>query len=879
MNSKKRQGIMNWLGSRFHLIGIFHFILMALIGQPLEISRGLVAYPPRAVEIQCPFGKRGKKHQNKTKTNRWLYFWAGREYFCRTWYLVFLQSLLVCMLYTFCIRHNVLFPVWVISLPLVKWLLMGISATCPWIGHQPEIRFLCWSIEKIRWLSLIILFGCTVYQLFCDPAYASMYETQNPDLKIISIENIFTSKIQICLYLSFIFTSIVILRSNPNIAMSTNNESDCQPVEIIKVEEGYQIRFMEGFNLTVTKSNPFEFRMIIIFLRKLENVQQRFNSRATRDGRRPMLTQAKLAECFDISQPEISQWEKLWLEEDWAGLLSMHSPEVLTMELRNQIVDTMGCFPWWSRKQIYQHLNKHGVKVTYAQINQAAQESGWNKLKKTLSRFFVISPDCIRPRDEWVSRELVGQIKTLLEKIEIGENLTAEEQLKVSHLQTVCAENDLTPQSEPFVAPWAQKVKWVLFAAGATMDKEDQIRCTYCGSTNVRIKSRQGREKRYLDESGRSKTVTLYRYYCCNSQCKYGSFSSMPLGLLPNSPYPLQVHLQAIEMYAWARSSYRRTAQALGVKSSRVYCWISAFGDDLLPIAAMFGVVKSSGVVGIDEKWVQVPEKNPRGSGQSEKYKSRRWMYVYLAIDVYTYDLLHIAIYAQNTSISTTAFLLALRIKGYRPRVIVTDLRQEYGPAIKNVFPNTIHHECIFHAMQWIHKQLKAVYGRKYILFCPEAVALKEKIDFIFNAKTQRTAEKRYTQVMELEQHYIKEEPEVSCIFDTLKKHWPTLVNGIESTIIPRTNNAVERIIGRFDQHYQNFRGFDSIESAKIYLGVFEKVYRFTPFTDDAQPRIRGKCPLELAGYDISNLNMSKICRGWALNWPIDYDKEVVPNM
>ena len=132
---------------------------------------------------------------------------------------------------------------------------------------------------------------------------------------------------------------------------------------------------------------------------------------------------------------------------------------------------------------------------------------------------------------------------------------------------------------------------------------------------------------------------------------------------------------------------------------------------------------------------------------------------------------------------------------------------------------------------------------------------------------------------MSLKQQYVKKTPSVLCIFDTLERHWPTLVNGIESTIIPRTNNAVERIIGRFDQHYQNFRGFDSIESAKIYLGVFEKVYRFTPFTDDAHIRIRGKCPLELAGYDISNLSMAKICQGWALDWSLDYAEKVVPMM
>jgi hypothetical protein len=39
------------------------------------------------------------------------------------------------------------------------------------------------------------------------------------------------------------------------------------------------------------------------------------------------------------------------------------------------------------------------------------------------------------------------------------------------------------------------------------------------------------------------------------------------------------------------------------------------------------------------------------------------------------------------------AFLLALRAEGYHPQVIVTNLRQDYGPVIARVFPQAAHHE------------------------------------------------------------------------------------------------------------------------------------------------------------------------------------------
>jgi hypothetical protein len=104
------------------------------------------------------------------------------------------------------------------------------------------------------------------------------------------------------------------------------------------------------------------------------------------------------------------------------------------------------------------------------------------------------------------------------------------------------------------------------------------------------------------------------------------------------------------------------------------------------------------------------------------------------------------------------------------------------------------------------------------------------------------------------------------------------LVNGIESDLIPTTNNAVELVIRRFDQHYQNFCGFDTIETAQLFLGVFEKVYRFTPFSQDAKPRIRGKCPLQLAGYDISQMPMVSLCTGLSVTWPLEVAHNLVPN-
>jgi len=108
----------------------------------------------------------------------------------------------------------------------------------------------------------------------------------------------------------------------------------------------------------------------------------------------------------------------------------------------------------------------------------------------------------------------------------------------------------------------------------------------------------------------------------------------------------------------------------------------------------------------------------------------------------------------------------------------------------------------------------------------------------------------------------------------------------VENPLIPLTNNTVELVIRRFDQHYQNMCGFDSIETARKYLHLFELTYRFTPFVqDNKKDRVRppdqsigGKCPLELAGYDISQIPIAQILRGQLLGWPSEILRELVPN-
>lgn len=616
--------------------------------------------------------------------------------------------------------------------------------------------------------------------------------------------------------------------------------------------------------------DEFDRRMFLLFLRHIWTPED--------TPARPFLRQEWLAEGFETHQELISRWQSYRQAGDWRRMMSRRHGPLLTLDQIQQMVNVWAPNFWWTVEDVTAHLAEQGLAYSRSQVEEAGQLSGFLQVRRRLRERFHLGSEAVKPKDGWLVQRLFDQIDALLSVVEAGVGLTSEERVAIGALQAQREALGLGTELEKPL-PWLYRMQQVLFGWWEDVEA-DTIRCIHCGSDRVARKSRKPRYKKYYDREGNLQKVPVYRYYCKNPACSYDTFTNLPPGLVPYSPWSIDAHLLAVQGYAWGRSTYRRVGDALGVSAATTYRWVSAWGTELLPISALFGVVRSSGVVGMDEKWVKVP-KNDKPKG-----KHKKWMYVYFAVDIYTYDLLHIAIFPYQGKNSVRAFLLALRAKGCTPRVIVTDLLRDYSKPVAQVFPKAIHHKCIFHAMQWTQRQIKEVYGANYAEDYPEAARLKEAIYRIFQCRDKRTAKRRYATVMGMRQEYVSSMPEAASIFNTLKHHWPKLVNGMGSKLIPKTNNAVELVIRRFDQHYQNFCGFEHIETAQRFLAVFEMVYRFTPFAKDNQKdqerppdqRIGGKCPLELAGYDVLKLPIAQICRGQLLGWPTEALEKLVPN-
>jgi transposase-like protein len=619
--------------------------------------------------------------------------------------------------------------------------------------------------------------------------------------------------------------------------------------------------------------NEFEKRVLLILFRQVRTPQS--------TPKRPFLRQEWLAEWFKTYQEWISRWQGYVRQGGLEKLKGAHEGWVLTPELRRRILEIWAPNFWLSAKEVRERLLVAGHiasrnDISIERIHEAARESGFAEIRRLLRQVLVFSADGPQWRDNVLLERLFELNEVLMSQLQARGGLTPQLQLEAAALKEA-VDAPVTPLKKTL--PFAYRLQQILFGQWEEVD-DGSVRCPHCGSCLVARKENTPRSKQYRDPETREWCqVEGYRHYCLNPSCSFGTFTDYPQQVRLYSEWTVDAMLWGVMVYMHLRTTYRRAADVVGVSSVTLWRWTMAVGEHTVPLAQLFGVVRSSGVIGVDEKWVLVP-KNGKPAG-----KRKRWMYVYLAVDVYTYDLLHIDIYPYNGKNEARAFLQALKAKGYQPQVIITDMNQDYDEPIALVFPETTHHECVFHALQWAQRRIKEVYGSDYAHTHPEAVDLKDKIYRIFKAKSKKTVRKRYQEVMALKEEYIARTPEAECIFDFLERHYPKLVNAVENPLVPLTNNTVELVIRRFDQHYQNMCGFDNIETARKYLRVFELAYRFTPFAKDNRPvkgrelDIRGKCPLELAGYDISKMPLARILRGQLLGWPSGTLPELVPSV
>jgi hypothetical protein len=264
-------------------------------------------------------------------------------------------------------------------------------------------------------------------------------------------------------------------------------------VEVRRDEEGvYHVQVRGEFEMHVNGEVEFYKRMLVMFLGLLEVPGETRASRRTRDGRTPFVRQEQMAAWFDVPHPVISRWFNYWLKQDWKRMLSQRWGELLTQEAQQRVIESWVKFPWWSARRMWEHLRAQGSSITLNQVKQIGRESGWTTLREALRRVYRIRAESFRPRDEWLTEQVLAHMHGLVERLEGLGGLTPEQQVGLADLEVLCGELDLHPAVVHRPLPWVLQVERLLFGHWEEVD-DGSVRCIYCGTTHVSRKSRQPR--------------------------------------------------------------------------------------------------------------------------------------------------------------------------------------------------------------------------------------------------------------------------------------------------------------------------------------------------------------------------------------------------
>jgi len=237
--------------------------------------------------------------------------------------------------------------------------------------------------------------------------------------------------------------------------------------------------------------------------------------------------------------------------------------------------------------------------------------------------------------------------------------------------------------------------------------------------------------------------------------------------VLPERPVSAGLRWSFLAYFSWG-ASYREAAAFLGVAPSTVFRRLRSLRRWLPSVQDVMGPLLYSGIVNIDEKYILVPK--PKRDG-----KMGRWMYLFVAIDPYSYDLLHIEVYPQRNGECARAFLVGLKAKGVlRPKVIVTDLWKTYETALTEVFPDTVHHQCVFHAEQAASTLMRDRLGNEYRAI-PMALALRDELVALFRSGSRRTLIRRYRKLLDRRPLYLEACADLAPVLDSLTRHFPKL--------------------------------------------------------------------------------------------------------
>ena len=242
------------------------------------------------------------------------------------------------------------------------------------------------------------------------------------------------------------------------------------------------------------------------------------------------------------------------------------------------------------------------------------------------------------------------------------------------------------------------------------------------------------------------------------------------------------------------------------------------------------------------------------GDGGHERPMPRHRAVWFCGIDCGTGDLPHYQICEEETKVDLVLYFRSLQACGYVLLALVSDGNPDIVAAARKVFGDGfVHQRCTKH---FADGMVRFVRQEELPERAEETMKLVRLIQSIVTAPDLVAAARRKTVLP----HMPQETDVQRQIMKAYRASEESLVAHLlqPELRIPSTSNEIENLFRQLNLRIRSLGQFRRWQNAERYLNAWALLRRLTKYTDcrGARKARNGKSPLELAGVDVSRVDM-----------------------
>ena len=568
--------------------------------------------------------------------------------------------------------------------------------------------------------------------------------------------------------------------------------------------------------------------------------------RMRKPGGQKYFVQKEVGKIIGVSRQMINRRWQVYKEEGLPALLAGEwEKSKITHELLDRLAEICVDNPFLFEHEIKERLQAEGAcgEISEATLYSALRQMDGRKLimlmrKKASKRV----PEAFMEASYMIKR-LFGIIDDLFARVpkEAIDNAIKQglEYLrscfrKATNHRTGPTEKDKYTPRKKLGRDKRRKIGFLKYLLAGIMGVHE---CPDCHSLNIKLHSK--RKRRYTDRWGEKIQSYSVVYQCLNRECRTKYFTRPPDGVELYSRVHREVKKMVLRWSFHLRGTLSRVRDELEehgieVALTTVLRWIKKAGEECVNVLSLFRQEDWEQSLCIDEKWIKI---------------RNRWSYIFTAVGARVTDLLSVELFFHKDKQAMRTFLYQLKVLGFRPESITTDLLMGYESVVKEVFPDCLYLQCVLHAGRDAKRIVRIALPAEGDEEWKER--LTKCIRTLFKAKNIKQVKKRYFKIMQLRE---QAPDSVSGVFDMLHKYYPKLCLSVLRKDIPKTTNPAERAIGELEERYQLTKGFTSFYYCQFFIKAHQIHYRLRKISFG---RFRGKSRLELKRNPVGKLNFT----------------------